>query len=105
MADDDLSGLLNIGLDFNSDSEPDEAADPNTGSTTTNGNSRSDRNALSETDFQSLKQSYKPKLENGEVRLSYYINLHTFCSASRPEEKRPLTHPLIPKFTPFTQVY
>ncbi|KAK4211427.1 hypothetical protein QBC37DRAFT_426928 [Rhypophila decipiens] len=60
----DLNGLLNIG--FGSDSEPEEAADPKTSSS--NGvTSRADRNALSEADFQALKQSYQAKVENGDI--------------------------------------
>ncbi|KAM7183803.1 hypothetical protein V8F20_012481 [Naviculisporaceae sp. PSN 640] len=77
MAEEDLSGLLNIG--FGSDSEPEEAADPSTSSTTatttTNGSSRSDRNALSEADFQTLKQSYQAKIENGDIYKSITLPL------------------------------
>lgn len=54
--------LLSLNL---SDSEPEEAAPPTTPSAT-----RADRTALSEEAFQSLKQTYRPKLENGKVLLS-----------------------------------
>lgn len=67
MAEQDLGGLLNIG--FGSDSEPEEAADPSCTTTTAAAanTSRSDRNALSEADFQTLKKSYQAKVENGDV--------------------------------------
>lgn len=82
MAEEDLSGLLNIG--FGSDSEPEEVADP---STTTNGGSRSDRNALSETDFQTLKQSYQAKEENGDVCALSHLTSPRLTES--PQKSRP----------------
>lgn len=71
MADDPLeTGLLGIGLS-DSESSDAETCKPHTTTTTTNdaaSSSRADRTALSEEAFQSLKATYTPKLENGEVR-------------------------------------
>ncbi|KXX77703.1 hypothetical protein MMYC01_203155 [Madurella mycetomatis] len=53
-----------------SDSEPEEAADPTSASNNTtsqNEPSRAERTALSEETFQTLKQTYRPKLENGNI--------------------------------------
>ncbi|KAK4138864.1 hypothetical protein BT67DRAFT_438170 [Trichocladium antarcticum] len=58
---DDPNSLLLLSLS-DSDSEPDSAAAPTTPAAT-----RADRTALSEQAFQALKQTYRPKLENGEV--------------------------------------
>ncbi|KAK3903829.1 hypothetical protein C8A05DRAFT_14226 [Staphylotrichum tortipilum] len=68
--------LLLLALNL-SDSDPDEAAAPQsttntnttTGPTTEYQPTRADRSALSEEAFLALKQSYRPKIENG--------NLHT----------------------------
>lgn len=68
--------LLSLNL---SDSEPDEAVAPSTTNTTTSTShitseaqpTRADRTALSEEAFQALKQTYRPKIENGEVLTSY----------------------------------
>jgi hypothetical protein len=64
--------LLLLALNL-SDSEPEEAAAPTTNTTSTAGPSseyqptRAERTALSEEAFQALKQSYRPKVENGNV--------------------------------------
>ncbi|GAB1315121.1 hypothetical protein MFIFM68171_05331 [Madurella fahalii] len=61
--------LLLFCLDL-SDSEPEEAADPTTASNGTPPQaepSRAERTALSEEAFQTLKQTYRPKLENGDI--------------------------------------
>ncbi|KAK4033962.1 hypothetical protein C8A01DRAFT_39571 [Parachaetomium inaequale] len=61
--------LLSLNL---SDSEPEEAAPP-TNTTSTSGPTteyqptRAERTALSEEAFQALKQSYRPKIENGNI--------------------------------------
>lgn len=66
--------LLLLALNL-SDSDPDEAAAPqtttsntSTGPTTEYQPTRADRSALSEEAFLALKQSYRPKIENGNVR-------------------------------------
>jgi hypothetical protein len=62
--------LLSLNL---SDSEPEEAAAPTTNTASTTGPTteyqptRAERTALSEEAFQALKQSYRPKVENGNV--------------------------------------
>ncbi|KAM7203761.1 hypothetical protein V8F33_002076 [Rhypophila sp. PSN 637] len=78
----DLNGLLNIS--FGSDSEPEEAADPKTSS---NGvTTRADRNALSEADFQTLKQSYQAKVENGHIYKTITLPLpQTANGVAKPE--------------------
>ncbi|KAK3326431.1 hypothetical protein B0H66DRAFT_550922 [Apodospora peruviana] len=87
--DNDVSNLLTIGFGgSDDDSEPEEAANPNTttsNSTTSNGNSRSDRNALSETNFQLLKQNYMPKIENGKIHKSIQLPL---SSISKPDAQQ-----------------
>lgn len=87
MADDTLeAGLLGIALS-DSESSDAETCKPHTTTTTTttaNSSSRADRTALSEEAFQSLKATYVPKLENGEVcshstahPLLWLLPLHT----------------------------
>lgn len=82
MADDTLeTGLLGIGL---SDSESSDAETCNpshttTTTTTANSSSRADRTALSEEAFQTLKATYTPKLENGEV-CSHISTCHLFTN-------------------------
>ncbi|KAL2196142.1 hypothetical protein P885DRAFT_78478 [Corynascus similis CBS 632.67] len=61
--------LLSLNL---SDSEPEEAAPPANTTTTAGPTSeyqptRAERTALSEEAFQALKQSYRPKIENGNI--------------------------------------
>ncbi|KAK0754697.1 hypothetical protein B0T18DRAFT_425047 [Schizothecium vesticola] len=87
MADEPLeAGLLGIAL---SDSESSDAEicstpHPTTTTTTTNGPaSRADRTALSEEAFQSLKATYTPKLENGEIWAT--ISLPVSASVNKPE--------------------
>jgi len=57
--DSEADANLLLALDL-SDTEPDEAAAPK-------GQTRADRSALSDVAFQALKETYKPKVENGEV--------------------------------------
>ncbi|KAK4151465.1 hypothetical protein C8A00DRAFT_35869 [Chaetomidium leptoderma] len=60
--------LLSLNL---SDSEPEEAAAPPTSSTSGPTSeyqpTRAERTALSEEAFQALKQTYRPKIENGNI--------------------------------------
>ncbi|KAL2255191.1 hypothetical protein VTK26DRAFT_3897 [Humicola hyalothermophila] len=63
-----------------SDSEPEEAADPNDRANTAT--TRAERTALSESAFESLKQTYRPKLENGNIYKS--ISLPLSRSLSKP---------------------
>jgi hypothetical protein len=63
--------LLSLNL---SDSEPEEGVAPGNSTTTTTGGAtteyqptRAERTALSEEAFQALKQTYLPKIENGNV--------------------------------------
>jgi len=75
MADDSLeAGLLGIALSDSELSDAEICNTPHTTTTTTTttttgsaSSSRADRTALSEEAFQSLKATYTPKLENGEV--------------------------------------
>lgn len=69
--------LLLLSLGLSDDSEPEEAADPTAANNNNNApppppadssTTRADRTALSEDAYQALKQSYRPKLENGNVR-------------------------------------
>jgi hypothetical protein len=61
MTTDDLdSGLLGIALS-DSEDEPQECSKPAAPT------SREERNAQSEEDFQKLKETYRVKVENGEV--------------------------------------
>jgi hypothetical protein len=70
------SPLLLLSLNL-SDSEPDEASGPSASTSTADNNhpdhqqqnqpTRAERTALSDEDFRALKQSYRPKLENGNV--------------------------------------
>jgi hypothetical protein len=70
MADLD-NGLLSISLD--SDSDADSTGTPAVCATSTP--SRADRTALSDAAFQHLKETYKPKVENGEVNfpIDYFL--------------------------------
>ncbi|KAK0627022.1 hypothetical protein B0T14DRAFT_425051 [Immersiella caudata] len=71
------SGLLSISLD--SDSEPDSTGVPV--ECTPSAPSRADRTALSDSAFQRLKETYKPKVENGEIRSTVTFPVGT----SKPE--------------------
>lgn len=77
-ADTDPNALL-LSLNF-SDSEPDEGAPPPADSNFNNTNttlpSRAERTALSESAFQFLKRTYRPKVENGEVSSSFAHSPH-----------------------------
>ncbi|KAL2019700.1 hypothetical protein VTK56DRAFT_9237 [Thermocarpiscus australiensis] len=79
------SNLLLITLS-DSDSEPAEAAPPADPSSTLSQNgaasdrhhhqsARAERTALSEPAFQALKQSYRPKVENGEIHKNIRLPL------------------------------
>ncbi|KAK4121343.1 hypothetical protein N657DRAFT_692413 [Parathielavia appendiculata] len=81
-----------------SDSEPDEAATPITNTTTTittivsstdptseHQPTRAERTALSQEAFQALKQSYRPKVENG--------NIHKTIPLPLPDSPTPLSKP------------
>ncbi|KAK4148001.1 uncharacterized protein C8A04DRAFT_23793 [Dichotomopilus funicola] len=94
--------LFLLALDL-SDSEPDEAALPaDTPSSTSNPTTehrptRAERSALSEEAFQSLKKTYLPKIENGEIH-THVLSLVTSPSSSPPPssppaEPTPLTKP------------
>ncbi|KAK3328342.1 hypothetical protein B0T19DRAFT_424239 [Cercophora scortea] len=93
MDDDNLnSGFLNISI---SDSEDDSGSDsssrsPADGTTAITCKpdepvSRADRrNALSESDFQILRQSYRPKVENGDIYKTITIPLNPTSAKSKP---------------------
>ncbi|KAL2126605.1 hypothetical protein VTI74DRAFT_558 [Chaetomium olivicolor] len=89
-ADDNLLLALNL-----SDSEPEEAAAPASNITATSSASggptseyqptRAERTALSEEAFQCLKQTYRPKVENG--------NIHQTITLPIPLSSTPLPKP------------
>ncbi|KAK4104570.1 hypothetical protein N658DRAFT_521215 [Parathielavia hyrcaniae] len=94
-ADADLL-LLSLSL---SDSEPEEAATPSntttaassTAPTTEHQPTRAERTALSEEAFQALKQTYRPKIENGNVQPFFSLS---FIHSLSPSLSRPfLLHP------------
>ncbi|KAK4451867.1 hypothetical protein QBC34DRAFT_399766 [Podospora aff. communis PSN243] len=81
MADFD-NGLLSISLD--SDSDADSTGTPAECATSTP--SRADRTALSDAAFQHLKETYKPKVENGEIWSTITFPIGT----SKPEAQEVL---------------
>ncbi|KAK0635841.1 hypothetical protein B0T17DRAFT_517407 [Bombardia bombarda] len=71
------SGLFNISL---SDSEEEDQTSSNNNkgndtNGTNTGSSRSDRTALSQADFDALKKTYRPKMENGEIFKTITLSL------------------------------
>ncbi|KAK3685773.1 hypothetical protein B0T22DRAFT_466493 [Podospora appendiculata] len=89
MDDDNLdSGFLNISLSDSEDDGSDSSSRSPVDTTTCKPDepvSRADRrNALSESDFQLLRQSYRPKVENGDIYRTIKIPLDPAGAKSKP---------------------
>jgi len=95
--------LLSLNL---SDSEPEEAAPPNNTAPSTAGPTseyqptRAERTALSEEAFQALKQSYRPKVENGNVRSLFLSTLPNLTRITPTLTPFPPPPPLLLSYTP-----
>ncbi|KAK4240986.1 hypothetical protein C8A03DRAFT_30824 [Achaetomium macrosporum] len=87
--------LLSLNL---SDSEPEEAAAPSTttaAATTEHQPTRAERTALSEEAFQLLKQTYRPKIENGNLYKTIQLPTPPSPSSCTPLLSKPEAQALL----------